>query len=151
GGIGDEPMDMFQAPAVGSEFRREPIEQFRLRRTIALRSEIFGRRDEAASEILLPDSTDDDARHGGMACIDEPLCEGEATGPPLLREWVEDRGNAGRNKFGWLAKVAALEDVGLSRLFSLGQNESRGRGWPLIHLLVDFLVGLGESLVGHTI
>jgi hypothetical protein len=41
------------------QFDGQPIEQFRVRRRLALRAEIFRRRHEADAEIRLPNPVDD--------------------------------------------------------------------------------------------
>ena len=53
---------MLKTPVAASELGGEPIEQFRVRGSFALDSEVAGCRDEGASEKLAPVTIDDDSR-----------------------------------------------------------------------------------------
>ena len=73
----DQAVKMLEAPAVVHEFDGQPVEQFRMRRRLALRAEVFGRRHQAGAEVRLPDAIDDRAGRGRRAAIDQPAGEVE--------------------------------------------------------------------------
>ena len=64
---------LFDVPAGLAEFHGQPVEQLRVRRRLALRSEIFRRLHQAGSENLLPEAIDRDARGQRIGRIDNPL------------------------------------------------------------------------------
>ena len=66
-------MDVLEAPTVFHQLDREPIEQFGMRRPIALHSEIVRRRHNAAAEMLLPESVNDHASGQRMVGPREPI------------------------------------------------------------------------------
>ena len=54
-------MDGFEPPSTTDEFARQPIEQFGVRGLGSLDSEIIGRGDESLTEMVLPQTIDDDS------------------------------------------------------------------------------------------
>ena len=54
-------MQVFQSPAAPSQFRGQPVEQLRVRRTAAVKTEIIGRIDETDAKVIVPEPIDDRA------------------------------------------------------------------------------------------
>ena len=73
-----------ERPAVVHQFHRQPIEQFRMRRQHALRTEILAREHDASTEQLLPMPIGRHARRERVVAIDQPLGEAE----PVARQVV---------------------------------------------------------------
>ena len=61
----DEAMERLDVPARLHELDGEPVEQLRVRRDRALRAEVLARLDDAAPEVLLPETVDEDAAVSG--------------------------------------------------------------------------------------
>ena len=55
-------MQPFQRPTVRDESRSEVVEKFGMSRFLSLSSEVARRRDQAAAEVLRPNSIDDNTR-----------------------------------------------------------------------------------------
>ena len=77
------------APALRHQLGREPVEQLGMRRRRALRSEVLAGLDQAASEQLLPQAVDDDARHERVVRIDEPSRKTQAVGWQVVAHRVQ--------------------------------------------------------------
>ena len=90
-GFNDQPVHRFHVPAFVHEFAREPVQQFGMRRLIALRSEILRRDDDAAPEIFLPETVHGHARRERVLFIHEPFAERQ----PVVR--FTPFGSGGRN------------------------------------------------------
>ena len=61
-GADDQPMQRLQSPATVDKFRGQPVEQFRMRRSRPLHTEVILRFDETSPEELLPNAIDRDSR-----------------------------------------------------------------------------------------
>lgn len=75
-------MHLFNTPTAPNEFAGEPIEKLRIARSLALRAEIVWRRDNAPTEMVLPDAIDHyTSRELASAVIDisNPICKRAAT------------------------------------------------------------------------
>ena len=115
-------MEGFEAPARVDEFRREPIEQFRMACGEAGGAEVIRRGDKPATEAVLPEPIDGDAGRERIGGTCDPLGQrpppfdaGGSRGPAS-----EQFGEAGRNDRPGCGGVAANEDVaGLHRGFGL--------------------------------
>ena len=68
-------MDVLQAPAVFDKLDRQPIEQLRMRRPLALHAKIVRRGHDPAAEVMLPESVDDHASGQRMIGPREPIGE----------------------------------------------------------------------------
>src|SRR5262245_2720159 len=97
-------MEMFQAPAVGDEFARQPIKQRGMCRPFALQPEIARRRNEATAKMILPDTVDDDASSEWVLRVNQQMGErGAASGSRgnrctnVGRLTVKNRQKAGRD------------------------------------------------------
>src|SRR5688572_6756115 len=55
-------MQFLEAPAVGDQFRGEIVEEFRVRRHLALRAEITRRADQSEAKVVGPHAIHDYAR-----------------------------------------------------------------------------------------
>ena len=73
----DEPVKVFHRPSRADELGREPIEQFGMGRRHAVIAEITWRRNEAPSEMSLPDPVHHDPRRERIRRIGNPVGEGE--------------------------------------------------------------------------
>src|SRR5437879_646922 len=77
GGRDDQPVQALDAPPLVHELHRQPIEQFRVARRLALDAEILGRRHQPDAEVLQPDAIDEDACRCRSLAVDQPAREGE--------------------------------------------------------------------------
>src|SRR5262249_32332824 len=92
----DAPMKVAEAPAVGDEIARQPVEQLRVGWWIALLSEIVRRAHQAVAEMPTPNPIDDDARGERIFRTGQPLGESGAT---AVRR--TGGGKTGDSKHGW--------------------------------------------------
>ena len=81
-------------PARVAKLGSEPVQQSRMARTFALRSEILGSRHQAPSEVLLPDPIDSDARRQRIVVREQPAGQFEPPGAGP-RRLGQDTGRAG--------------------------------------------------------
>ena len=58
----DQPLHRPDVPAGADELGRQPVEQLRMHRRLALHAEVFLRLDDAVAEVHLPEPVDRDAR-----------------------------------------------------------------------------------------
>src|SRR5688572_26714465 len=66
-------MQMLQTPPVLDQIRREPIEQFRIRRTRAVQTKVTRCFDDSGAEVKLPDAIRDDAGGQWVCGINYPF------------------------------------------------------------------------------
>src|SRR6266699_1136694 len=85
-------MHGLHAPTPLHEFDRQPVEQLRMRGASALRAEILGRLDDAASEKLLPEAIHGGARGERIVLANQPACEAEPVRHLALRQRRQRRG-----------------------------------------------------------
>ena len=115
-------MEGFEAPARVDEFRREPIEQFRMACGEAGGAEVIRRGDKPATEAVLPEPIDGDTGRERIGGTGDPLRQrpppfeaGGSRGPAS-----EQFGKAGSDDRTGCAGVTADENVaGLHRAFGL--------------------------------
>src|SRR5262245_22726388 len=95
-------------------------------RALASRAEVFRRRHQALSEILLPDAIDDDARGQWIVLVHYPFRQAEPVWRSVFRERMKRGGNAGADRVAGALPIAAFENVRLPRDFA-GAESQRGR------------------------
>src|SRR5262245_53235912 len=93
-------------------------------RALTARAEIFGRRYQPLSEILLPDAIDDDAGSQRVVFVHNPFRQSEPVRRRVFRERVQRGGNARTDGVAWALPIAALEDAGLPRDLARGDRKS---------------------------
>ena len=77
-------MQRLQRQPWRDELGGQPVEQFRVRRPVALQAEIVRRADDAAAEVILPDAIDHHAgRERVVLATGEPVRPGPAVRPLL--------------------------------------------------------------------
>src|SRR5437870_13803933 len=111
-------MQVFERLAMVAEFRRQPIEQLRMRGQSSSVPEIVGRIDQTAVEMITPDAVDDGAPGQRVARIGDPVSEGQAAAAFVFRvsqlEFMTRRRDGGEcTRRGELARtldVATAED-----------------------------------------
>ena len=86
------------APALRDELGGQPVEQLRMRRRRALRAEVLARLDEPASEDLLPEPIDGDARDERVALVDQPAREAEPVDGLIVAHRMQRAGCARRRR-----------------------------------------------------
>ena len=75
-GRGDDlSQHLLHRPTVVHELHRQPIEQLRMSRRLALHAKILNRFHDAVTENLGPPAIHRDTRHERIASVDEPLCQ----------------------------------------------------------------------------
>src|SRR4051812_25792667 len=102
-------MEMFETPVVLHEIAREPIEQFGMRRRVALHSEIFRRAHETGAEVSEPNAVYHHARSGWGLLIGEPFREGEARAVRIFRQRMQECRRASGHRLLWLEPITAAE------------------------------------------
>ena len=101
----------FDVPAGSTEFNREPVEQFGVRRQRAHDAEVFRGLDEPLAEEFLPHPVDGDTRGERVLLADQPASEAEAVLGGIGREFAEGGRDFGRDLFALLVVGAADQDV----------------------------------------
>lgn len=132
-------MKPFEVPAVLDEFKGEVFEEFRVRGSFALGSEIAGGAHESASEMLIPDAIDDDSCGECLGFVEQ--CFGELGSSAAIIEWTgglsgEDGKESAGNDFAWIAGISAAEYgeisgdtiavVEFGEFIAFGQHEDAG-------------------------
>src|SRR5262249_38291993 len=122
----------------------EPIEQFRVRRQLALRAEVADRLDETDAEHLRPETIDGHSRRQGVLGTDQPFRQPETIARSVPGQRREDAGYVALDLLSAFLKVAPNQDVRVARLRHLLADE-RVRDallnlFPPGQQLVDFLV-----------
>ena len=118
-------MQLFLTPAGIHEFDRQPVEQFGMRRPLALRAEIFGRAHDSSAEITRPDSIDRHARGQGVVARDQPARERESIRRLVLRQRGEDRRHVRLDGLAGSEKVTANEKMRFSWLRTFFHDQGR--------------------------
>ena len=86
-------MDVLERPVVRDQLASQPVEQLGMRRVLPHVAEVVGRRHDPASEIVLPDSVHDHARHNRrLLRIDHLQREFQSLGTYLAYKRAEARG-----------------------------------------------------------
>src|SRR5438552_2009516 len=117
-----------------SQAARQPIQQLRVRRLRALKSQVAGSAHDAAAEVVFPDAVDDHAAGERVPFRGDPAGEAEAAaagvperpGRQLRRRWTQNREKARIDMVALDVRIAAHADVSLLRLWTdLRDAESR--------------------------
>ena len=122
----DEADHLAQVPAAVAEFRREPIEQFRMRRQFTLRTEIVHDRAQADAKIHRPEAIRDRTRGDGILAARDPAREIE-TGETFVRRAFESAGQKTRRRgrdqrTGLVLPVAAVQQAHRDRRRGFGHH-----------------------------
>ena len=136
----DEREKFLHIPARFAELHRQPVEQFLIRRTLALRAEILRRFHQPGAENFLPETIHRHARRERIFRRDEPAREAEPVLRSIRRHRVQRTESRGRDRFAHLVIRAAHQDVRhrLARLFLLDVRDGRAR-FDRRLLLLEFL------------
>ena len=108
-------MHLLDAPPLGDEAVRQPIEQLRVARRLALDAEVLRGLHQAGAEGELPEAVDGDAGGEGVVRADEPAREGEAVSGLAGRQGREDGGGAGGDFLPLLVVLPADHHEGVAR------------------------------------
>ena len=122
GGHHDQPVHLLDAPAARDELRREPIEEFGVRRLLTLRAEVSGGRNQALSEELLPHAVHGNSRCEWILRRDEPAGECEAVLGANSGQRRQHGGYVRLNVNAMLPEISANVDVGNRRLGAFGKD-----------------------------
>ena len=95
-----------------AEVSSEPIQQFHVRRPLALQSKVFTGLHQTAPKELFPESIDDHARGQWILCAHQPLRQAASIIGRIGRQCTERSRNASRNLARLIGLViqAALHD-----------------------------------------
>ena len=118
-----------------------------MRWSLDARAEILGRGDQPLAKIGLPDPIHDDSRGGGIAFVHNPPGQPEAVSWRVCRERVQHRGYSRLDFFTRPQSVAALQEVGHTRLLALVQDQRRWRIGPVGPQIGDLLVQVSASRI----
>ena len=114
-------LQRLHVPTEPHEFRREPVEQFRMRRMIRLRTKILRRLHEADAHEFFPLAVHPHARRERVRGIDEPAREAEAVRRRTRGHWRQHR---------WQAR---LHGVALLVVFAAHEQERVARRGQFLH------------------
>src|SRR5271155_5313944 len=114
---------MLEAPAAVHQLDSQPVEQFGMRRGLALHAEVLAGRDDPGPEIGLPDPVDDRPRGGGRLAVDQPSGECQPRGGRARGHRIQERGHTRLDWFDWLEEIAPLEDLRWTLLLPLPEYE----------------------------
>ena len=136
-------MNVLKAPIMCHQFARQPVEQLRVGRLLALEAEVAGRAHQTLAEMVLPEPIDDDASQqmaGALVDVGDPGGQGFAAvgGAPTgrrsrlpvffdLRAARQHLREALRGDAVLLVGVAALEEVGLVEEVGALRVQPQGR------------------------
>src|SRR5207249_4779361 len=120
------------------EARRQPVEQFWVRRAVAVEAEVVGGGDQAAAEVVVPDAVHDDAGGERVGGVDDPVGQASAAfgfggvgGEAEVRGGRADDGEtAGGHPVAAALDVAPQEEVGRlrrARVGGIGHGRRRDR------------------------
>ena len=76
--------ETFHVPTGFHELNRQPVEQLRMTRPLALRAKVFRRFDDACPEDVSPESVHHDASGQRVLATDQPAGEAEAVFGSIL-------------------------------------------------------------------
>ena len=125
-----QPVHRLDLPALGHEFARQPVEQFRMRGRLAADAKVIGRRHQAAAKVELPETVDEYARRQRMIGPRQPVGQLPAIGWRLFRgDRRQGHGIARLNRFAAAAQLAAHQEIGFGRrpVFESQGRRERGR------------------------
>ena len=105
----------------------KPVEQFWVCGPVALDAKFLGCFHEALAEKTLPLPVDRDARGERVFSVDQPLGQCESVGFSLRQGW-EKGGSTSGNFIPLLIVLAAVRDVGFSRVSHVGHDHGSGAG-----------------------
>src|ERR1700722_1299879 len=74
-------MQRLDRPTGADELFRQPVQQFRMRGTLAEFAEVVRRANDPFSEMPLPNAIHQDARRQRVLCTGNPLCQCDASAP----------------------------------------------------------------------
>ena len=72
-------MDRFKPPTCGDQFGGEPVQQLGVRRGLAAYTKVAGRRDQASTEVKLPQPIDNDSHGQRIGRVRQPLRQCRST------------------------------------------------------------------------
>ena len=116
-------MQPFDAPAIFNEIDCEPVEQLRMRRRTPRVSEVTERFHDPASEVMMPDTIDEDPRRERMVGLSQPAGERQPASARLAlsvrrngfgrrRDRLENLGESGLHRHAKSLRVATTMHVG---------------------------------------
>ena len=132
----DEFLHLLHVPIHADELSGQPVEEFGMRRLVALRAKIFRRLHQAGAEVLLPEAIHRHACGQRVRRIDQPAREAEAIGGRAGGQGREEGGKTGLHLVALLVVFTADEHEGVARLLHFLRDHRGGNG------LVDGLVFL---------
>ena len=120
---------MLHVPAAFAELHGEPVEQFRMRRPLALRAEFIDLRAERVAEELLPEPVHKDARGERVLGRDEPVRQIEPRETMAVRRLelrLEKARRRGRDDFAaFVLPVSARQHAGDRRFHGFRHHDLR--------------------------
>ena len=140
----DEPVELLQAPPALAEFAGETIQQFRMRRLVALRAEILRSFDDAAPEKLVPHAIHRHARGERILARDNPLRQRKARGLGAGGHRRQKRGRARLHFHAGRAEIALQVEIILRRSGVIHQYQGLRQAREGRFDLAEFLAQLFE-------
>ncbi|MCG3163389.1 MAG: hypothetical protein JMDDDDMK_04795 [Acidobacteria bacterium] len=142
---------MFYAPTAFDEFDCKPVEQFGMRRQFATRAEIFGRRHQTLSEVLLPDAIDDHARGERVVFVHDPFRQSQPVRWRVFRKRMQRGGRARSHDIARTLPIATFENVCFAGHGASGQSQRRRAVRPLLHQFANLPVRVGERRINGAV
>src|SRR4051812_18336929 len=116
-----------------------------MRRPFALRTEVFAGFDQAASEVLLPNPVDRNARRERIVLADQPLGEAEPVRRRVRRHTAQYGGHAAVYLLVLIGESSAdAHEIGWTRNTRSFPHNERGGDSEAVHLLLQFLEPLAR-------
>ena len=108
----DQPLDV---PPGFHELNRQPVQQFRMTRPLALYPEVFGCFDDARSKDISPEPVDDDASCQRVVTTDQPPSQSQAIRRSIFRQRWQRRWHTKFDPFPWSIILTSQEHTSLTR------------------------------------
>jgi hypothetical protein len=153
-------MHGLDAPPLADKFCREPIEQFRIRGSSAILTEVARSAYDAFPEVLLPDSIHHHSSGERILIACDPFGQRKPKARAATDKWNlcgfsfarHTLGETGLHLVGLCVQLAGCQDIGRGQVGHIGRNEIvhsvRNRAepaHPLIQLL-DLILSLAVAL-----
>ncbi len=133
----DEADNVFHIPAALHELHRQPVENFRINRALALQAEVSRCAHQAGAEEHLPEMIHDHPRGERIFPRHDPLRQSESVGARAFRPGRDLRRRSRGDFFPVLVPLAAQQDMRGARLLALGEHhhlQRAGGGGELLEL-----------------
>ena len=142
----DGALHLLHVPARVDEGGRQPVEQLRVAREIALRPEVVGGLDQAGPEVHLPETVDRDPGRERVRWIDEPAGERQAVLLLAFGKWRKHGRDVRSHELAGIVIRPADEPERIAPRLRLLHHHDRREALPQFLALLLELVDAPEGL-----